>query len=95
MEEYLRMAIIWGEDTFYDAKHAASLHCELKVFASLRVTITMAQKNDKTPARKKKSQSFASMLFDVVGYGVRQAALPVPDMPKWMKKKKEKDLKKK
>lgn len=54
---------------------------------------TMVQKKEKAPALKKKSQSFASMLFDVVGYGVRQAALPVPDMPKWMKKKK--DAKKK
>lgn len=39
------------------------------------------------PQKKKPSPTFAGMLFDVVGYGVRQAALPVPDMPKWMKAK--------
>lgn len=42
------------------------------------------------PPPKKKSSTFAGMFFDSVGYVVRQAALPVPDMPKWMKKKKEK-----
>ena len=52
----------------------------------------MAKKPE--PPKKKSSPTFAGMLFDVVGYGVRQAALPVPDMPKWMKKKL-KDRKKK
>ncbi len=47
----------------------------------------MSPKDNKPPA-KKKSSSFAGMLLDSVGYVVRQAALPVPDMPKWMKNKK-------
>lgn len=45
----------------------------------------MAKKPE--PPKKKSSGSFAGMFLDVVGYGVRQAALPVPDMPKWMKNK--------
>lgn len=50
--------------------------------------------NKPEPPKKKSSPTFAGMLFDAVGYGIRQAALPVPDMPKWMKKKQKGEKKK-